>query len=99
MHVLINHDTMIRKGRWLKNKKEWGRAWLQAGSVARWPLLQFLLALVELIDAIGTNDFGVVFAPNVLDDLCLQLNQNGEHKNVKQPDSFLNGGYYNARQD
>jgi hypothetical protein len=26
MHVLINHDTMIRKGRWLKNKKEWGRA-------------------------------------------------------------------------
>jgi hypothetical protein len=26
IHALINHDTMIRKGRWLKNKKEWGRA-------------------------------------------------------------------------
>jgi hypothetical protein len=47
----------------LKNKKNGGEQDSNAGSVAQLSLLQFLLVLV-VVDAIGTNDFGMVPIPN-----------------------------------
>jgi hypothetical protein len=46
-----------------KIKKNGGEQDSNAGSVAQLSLLQFLLVLV-VVDAIGTNDFGMVPIPN-----------------------------------